>query len=375
MHGDERRSCWRAGGGAVGLKSLRNLAFAGLLFLGLCLSLLMTPLYSRIRAYAEVETPHAPPPTTDRLVAPALPVKLPPQPDLPVHITTLAPALVDGISRQPRHLSQAEIAAEATALQAEMAREVAGFMLPSHAVSEAVAARALAMMHGAKRGVEGPQLVIVVDRNPAVERLYVMLAQSGGPENWRALGAVRVSTGQAGRKEYYITPVGVFEHGSEILDFRAQGTFNEHHVRGLGLAGMRVWDFGWQWALKGWHTDGAGGDIRLQMHATDPDLLERRLGRPASEGCVRVSSTMNKFMDHHGVLDADYEAEAAQTASLRALLPADRTPTKLAGRLLVVVDSSLPMDTPPTADQRPPGWLDPGRPAVLVQATPSPDKG
>jgi hypothetical protein len=349
----------------MGLKSLRNLALAGLLFLGICLSLLATPLYPRLWASAEVETPHVLPLTAYKVL----------QPEPPVHVTTLAPALVDGLSRQARHLSATDVVAEAASLQADMAREVAGVTLPSRSLAEAVAARALAMMRGAKRGVEGPQIVIVVDRNPDVERLYVMLAQSGGPEAWRALGSVRVSTGQAGRKEYYITPVGVFEHGSEILDFRALGTFNEHHVRGLGLAGMRVWDFGWQWAVKGWHTDGAGGDIRLQMHATDPDLLERRLGRPASEGCVRVSSGMNKFMDRHGLLDADYEAEAAQYASLRALLAADRKPTKLAGRLLVVVDSSLPMDTPPTADLRPAGWLEPGRPAVLVQASRLPDKG
>ncbi len=354
--------------------SLRNLAFVGLLVLGLWPSLLTTRFHSRIWASATVETPHALPGTPVNLLA-ALPMNLAPQADLPVFVTNLAPALVDGVSRQARQLSETEIADEADSLQADMAREVAGVMLPSRALADAVAARALAMMRSAKRGVRGAQLVVVVDRNPAVERLYLMLARSGSPENWRALGSVRVSTGQAGRKDYYITPVGVFGHGSEILDFRAQGTFNEHHVRGLGLAGMRVWDFGWQWALKGWHTDGAGGDIRLQMHATDPDLLERRLGRPASEGCVRISSSMNKFIDRHGVLDADYEAEAAQTASLRALLAADRTPTKLAGRLLVVVDSSLPMDTPPTAALRPPGWLEPGRTAVMVQASASPDKG
>jgi hypothetical protein len=294
---------------------------------------------------------------------------LPSQPESPIHVTTFAPARVDGISRQTHYVSEADAAAEADALQAAMAREVAGVMLPGRTLSDAVATRAIAMMRGAQRGIEGPQLVIVVDRNPAVERLYVMLAQSGGPEHWRALGAVRVSTGQAGRKEYYITPVGVFGHGNEILDFRAQGTFNEHHVRGLGLAGMRVWDFGWQWAVKGWHTDGAGGDIRLQMHATDPDLLERRLGRPASEGCVRVSSSMNRFLDRHGVLDADYEAQAPHNASLRALLAPDRAPTRLAGRLMVVIDSSLPIDTPPTASTRPPGWLNPGRMAVLVQPT------
>ena len=195
-----------------------------------------------------------------------------------------------------------------------------------------------------------------MDRNPAVETLSLLLARPGGPQSWQLIGAAHVSTGQANRKDYYITPVGVFAHTDAILDFRALGTYNEHHVRGLGLAGMRVWDFGWQWALKGWHTDRAGGDIRLQMHATDPKLLEGRLGRPASEGCVRVSSTMNRFLDRYGVLDADYERVAATDGRYSALLAADRTPTKLAGRLLVVIDTRLPPDAPPTQSERP-AWL------------------
>ena len=36
---------------------------------------------------------------------------------------------------------------------------------------------------------------------------------------------------------------------------------------------MRVFDFGWQMAEKGWGKGGEGV-IRLQMHATDPDLLK-----------------------------------------------------------------------------------------------------
>ena len=42
-----------------------------------------------------------------------------------------------------------------------------------------------------------------------------------------------------------------------------QGTFNENHIRGLGLKGMRVWDFGWQWATKGWRADKEGGDMEI----------------------------------------------------------------------------------------------------------------
>ena len=155
------------------------------------------------------------------------------------------------------------------------------------------------------------------------------------------IGGTRVSTGQVGRFDYYITPVGVFRHTDSILDYRAEGTFNENHIRGLGLKGMRVWDFGWQTAGKGWRADREQGPMRLLMHATDPANLEYRIGRPASKGCIRVPAAVNKFMDHHGVLDADYERAAKVDPTFRAVLPRDRVPTPLAGNALVVIDSSI----------------------------------
>ena len=253
--------------------------------------------------------------------------------------TPLFPALsTRGIVQRP----DAAMSAEAEALRAAMAANVRNLIPPARAHAANTAWRAAEMLKLTGRTIDTPQLVVVVDRNPAVETLSVMLARPGGPEGWQLIGAAHVSTGQAGRKDYYITPIGVFAHTDAILDFRALGTYNEHHVRGLGLAGMRVWDFGWQWALKGWHTDRAGGDIRLQMHATDPKLLEGRLGRPASEGCVRVSSTMNRFLDRYGILDADYERAAVTDIRYSALLASDRTPTRLACRLLIVIDTRLP---------------------------------
>jgi hypothetical protein len=241
-------------------------------------------------------------------------------------------------------------------LRAAMAREVPRAAHPRPQDVADAAARASIMLAQTGQLLDTPQLLITVDRNPARQMLYLFLAGPGGWQKFRLVGADHVSTGQAGRKDYYITPVGVFPHTDAILDFRAAGTFNEHHVRGLGLAGMRVWDFGWQWAKKGWHTDGEGGDIRLGMHATDPTYLEARLGHPASEGCVRISAAMNQFLDKHGVLDADYEQAALRDVRYNALLRSDRTPSLLAGRLLVVIDTTLPKDTPPTAQSRPADW-------------------
>jgi hypothetical protein len=185
-----------------------------------------------------------------------------------------------------------------------------------------------------------PQLLVVVDRNPAVQRLAVVLADPHSA--WQVIGDSKVSTGQAGRRGYFITPTGVFVHDGDIRDYRALGTFNENHIRGLGLKDMRVWDFGWQTAAKGWDPDGDTGPMRLALHATDPDYLEPRLGRPASEGCVRIPAAMNRFLDHYGVLDREYEALARLDPAYAAVLAADRQPTPLAGDKLVVVDSAAP---------------------------------
>jgi hypothetical protein len=46
---------------------------------------------------------------------------------------------------------------------------------------------------------------------------------------------------------------------------------------------------------------------RLQMHATDPDQLERRLGTAQSKGCIRIPASLNIFLDRFSVLDQDYE--------------------------------------------------------------------
>ncbi len=306
----------------------------------------------------------APPPLHPAAQADVLPVAAMPN-ILPALRSPLAPGAPP--LRPPIPLTTDAAGPAAASLRDAMAREVPGLLRLVPGRPQQIEARARAMLAATNTTLDGPQLVIVVDRAPAVQTLALMMAQPGAP--WTLIGAAHVSTGQANRKDYYITPVGVFAHTASILDFRAQGTYNEHHVRGLGLAGMRVWDFGWQWALKGWHTDGAGGDIRLQMHATDPVLLERRLGRPASEGCVRVSSAMNRFLDGHGVLDADIERAAVDDPRYRALLRPDRTPSALAGRLLIVIDDRDPMDEPPTQASRPADWPAPPETNAPVAAT------
>jgi hypothetical protein len=180
-----------------------------------------------------------------------------------------------------------------------------------------------------------PQTILVVDRNPFIQAAFLLLLAPSG--DWHWVGATAVSTGKPGGFEHFITPTGVFLHSPDNPDYRAAGTYNENHIRGYGVRNMRIFDFGWQMAERTW--DHAGSSpMRLAAHATDPERLEARLGSIASEGCVRIPASLNHFLDHYGVLDADYEAALAEGKTLRALLP-DRQPLPWAGRYLVIIDS------------------------------------
>jgi hypothetical protein len=180
-----------------------------------------------------------------------------------------------------------------------------------------------------------PQFFVLVDRNPYVQAAMIYWKSAAG--EYLFVGASPVSTGKPGEYEHFETPLGVFDHSLENPDFRAEGTTNVEGVRGLGERGARVYDFGWQKAKRGW---GEGGEsaMRLLMHSTDPVLLEKRIGRPQSKGCVRIPTSMNEFIDRYGILDADYERALAQGRPLW-VLHADRQPTPWSGRYLVIVES------------------------------------
>lgn len=230
---------------------------------------------------------------------------------------------------------------EVLRLRQSMQREVPRLVTrtPAQDAQWIVLARAEAAT--ARFAPDRPQLLVVVDRNPRVQGLAVVMAAPDS--DWKVVGAARVSTGSTGRFDHYVTPRGVFHVTDAILGFRAEGTQNENGIRGLGAKGLRVWDFGWQRARKGWPEAVGKPDstpIRLMMHATDPDKLEQRIGQPASQGCIRVPTALNRFLDLHGVLDAEYERVAATDIRFRALLLPDRTPSPLAGNTLVVVDSA-----------------------------------
>lgn len=180
-----------------------------------------------------------------------------------------------------------------------------------------------------------PQYVVLVDRNRFVQAAMIFWIRPD--RDFEFIGASPVSTGKPGQFEHFVTPTGVFKHGIENPDFRAEGTLNEFGIRGYGRKGMRVYDFGWQKAEKGWGGGGVG-TLRLQMHATDPDRLASRLGTRQSEGCIRIPATLNTFIDEYGILDGDYET-AMDDGKTFWVLPKTRKATPWSGQFLVVVDS------------------------------------
>ncbi len=190
------------------------------------------------------------------------------------------------------------------------------------------------------------QYVVVVDRNVWVQAAMIFWKSEQG--DFHFIGASPASTGKPGRFEYFQTPTGIFDHTLDNPDFRAEGTRNEFGILGYGRKGMRVYDFGWLTAPKGWG-DGSAGVMRLQLHSTDPDLLESRLGSAQSKGCIRIPASLNLFIDRYGLLDAHYERAVAAGQKLWVLSPL-REPTPWSGQYLVVVD---------TGRQARPSWLPP----------------
>lgn len=195
---------------------------------------------------------------------------------------------------------------------------------------------ALDMLSAAGVTLDVAQYVAIVDRNAYVQAIFIYRVVADSTP--LLIGASPVSTGRLGQFDHFETPLGVFEHSVRNPDFRAEGTKNKWGIRGYGDKGMRVFDFGWQQATRGWGRGGTSA-MRLQMHATDRDLLEQRLGSVQSKGCIRIPATLNRWLDHFGILDADYEKSAAAGQAMWVLSP-QRAPAMDAGRYLLVVDTA-----------------------------------
>lgn len=243
-------------------------------------------------------------------------------------------------------------------LAAEFAQQVASRLLMPDDEQLAYGARLQDALTAAQVTLAAPQFIVLVDRSPNVQA--ALLYWGSVERGWQFIGASPVSTGLPGRYEHFLTPLGVFDHSLANPDFRAEGTKNKLGFRGYGVKDMRIYDFGWIESPRGWG-DGAMGELRLQMHSTDPVLAEPRLGTAQSEGCVRIPATLNDFIDRHGLIDEDYDRALAEGDTLWVLRK-DRTPVSSPGRYLVVVDtqrearpdwSPLPVTRKPAAKSIP----------------------
>ncbi|HEY3597739.1 MAG TPA: L,D-transpeptidase [Paraburkholderia sp.] len=185
-------------------------------------------------------------------------------------------------------------------------------------------------------GLSG-EYVVLVDRNENVQALFIYFRATPA-DSWQLIGASPVATGRPGQFDHFITPLGVFEHSPDNMDFRAEGTMNRNGIRGYGKHDMRIFDLGWAEGERGWGNGGMS-PMRFQMHATDPDRLEPLLGIRHSKGCVRIPASLDVLLDRFGILDAEYEDLVDSGRSLWVLYR-DRQVTPWAGRYIVVVDSA-----------------------------------
>lgn len=257
----------------------------------------------------------------------------------PPELAAYMPSPSDAVAQPP----PMAVDAEAALLREVMAREVPREVHLPATRRQALIALGQRMAAEDHLFIRRPELVLIVDRAPMAQLLAMTLARPDG--DWETLGTARVSTGKPGRREHFKTPVGVLLNDGSEIGYRAQGTYNQNHIRGLGVKGMRVWDFGWQ-TTDDWRTPGATMEVRVEMHATDPSVLEERLGRADSEGCIRLPDAINRFLDRHGIIDADIERLGETDAGYRGLLSPELQPTPLAGDAVIVVDSSEPWAKP-----------------------------
>ena len=188
-----------------------------------------------------------------------------------------------------------------------------------------------ALLGGNRDKFDLSQFFLLVDRNHEVQKAFVAFYDAtDGKVTF--IGAEKISTGNPKRRGYFETPTGIFENKPANMSYRALGTKNKLGWRGFGVKGSRVWDLGWQRTVKG---RGEPMDIRLLVHATDPEFGEPRLGTVQSKGCIRVTGNFNRFLDRYGILDREYETSAK---AKYVLLPA-RSPMPFAGKFIVVIDS------------------------------------
>ncbi|SRR5271165_6743760 len=97
-----------------------------------------------------------------------------------------------------------DVDSEAARLRAALASEVPGAIVDAPTTGRAWIALSQVAVANSNQSIDRPQILVVVDRNPDVQQLRLVLARPDA--TWQDLGGSNVSTGEAGRRGYYVTP-------------------------------------------------------------------------------------------------------------------------------------------------------------------------
>ncbi len=135
-----------------------------------------------------------------------------------------------------------DVDGEAARLRAALADEVPAVIVDTPAHGQTWIALSRTTVAVSNQSIDRAQILVVVDRNPDVQQLRLVLARSDAP--WQNLGGGKVSTGESGRRSYYVTPTGVFPHTDLILDWLCCGDIQRPAYSRPGPqrnAGMGFW--------------------------------------------------------------------------------------------------------------------------------------
>jgi hypothetical protein len=106
-----------------------------------------------------------------------------------------APPTPFGSPSQPE--APLDVAAAAAQLRAALKEEVPHLLVDRPAGRQAWISRSRAAIVASGLTIDRPQILVVIDRNPRVQQIRLILAQPQG--EWDDLGGTKVSTGRPGR--------------------------------------------------------------------------------------------------------------------------------------------------------------------------------
>ncbi|MDD5197378.1 MAG: hypothetical protein PHN60_00795 [Candidatus Gracilibacteria bacterium] len=190
-----------------------------------------------------------------------------------------------------------------------------------------------------------------VSKNGQNLSIWLLEETKGNERIYSFIGASKISSGypdpkprKPANETKFATGTGVYTTNPNItgaIGYRAEGTKNKNGIRGFGERGNRVYDVGPMKTKRAWN--GENMEIRFMIHSTDP-MLEAKFGSQASQGCLRIPKTINRFLEYSGALDAGYDSAIERSKGairVNALGLLGRNPrfSPISGSLLVIGNS------------------------------------